>query len=176
VSALREYALLHSTSQHASPASSDRAGGIGGAGNKAECAGSGGGGGVSRSEGGGGGLRECAEGGVPCGLAEHVEAFAAHVVLAQARAQAEVDLLLLCCHRMSSFLPAAYSCAQHTRLRECGSVGVTGGCGGGWWLRPDAVKSRAIARLLVLSLYETAPTASVYRDSTYCLCQLEYVF
>ena len=77
-------------------------------------------------------------------LTEEVEAAASQILLAQARKQAEADLLLMCCHRLSPFLPRA--CTHRPFLnteQDCEGVRI-----GGWWTRPRAVKSRAMARLV----------------------------
>ena len=79
------------------------------------------------------------------GMAEGVESAAACVLLAQARKQAEADLLLMCCHRLSPLLPP--DCVPQPG--ECPATADSRAeHGGGWWTRPAAIKSRAMARLL----------------------------
>jgi hypothetical protein len=141
VSAMREFATLQAVNAGQDSECIRRGGTMGAAGREGE------------DFGGGGG-----------GLGEEVEAMAAGVMLQQARRQAEADLLLMCCHRTSTLLGLA-------PVPLCNLHDDQGGEGahpptltpkhthphthGGWWLKPSAVKSRALARLLRTSASES---------------------
>lgn len=83
---------------------------------------------------------------------EAVEKEATRVLLRQARQRGEADLLLMCCHCMSPFLPVD----RVPRSPVPDAAAGEGLIGGGWWMRPSAVRSRALARLLCNSAVTSA--------------------
>jgi hypothetical protein len=75
---------------------------------------------------------------------------AARVIMSQARTRGEADLLLMCCHHMSSFMPSdSVPCAS--RLAQASANTSQAAMSAGWWLRANAVRCRALARLLCAS-------------------------
>lgn len=79
---------------------------------------------------------------------ETVEDEAAGVMMSQARQRGEADLLLMCCHYMSPLLPAD-GVLHSPPPRGASHSGKV--LRGAWWMRPNAVRGRALARLVCKS-------------------------
>jgi hypothetical protein len=99
---------------------------------------------------------------------ETVEDEAAGVMMSQARQRGEADLLLMCCHYMSPLLPA--DCVPHSPPpREASDSDKV--LSGAWWMRPKAVRSRALARLVCKSAVTSARGEELVQRVEACVHQ-----